>query len=82
MTEPWYYRWRFTNWLIAKPWPRRNGWRYRTIYRTLRRGCDGWIKFETGEHRFYESMVRRPLSRPFALWKTLTFPHVHHGDDV
>lgn len=31
MKAPWYYRWGFTNWLIAKPWR----WRYRLIWRDL-----------------------------------------------
>lgn len=65
----WLYRWRFTNWLMAKPWPHRNGWRYRTIYRTLRRGT---TRAETGGR--WEQPSQGPLR---AAWNALAFPHVH-----
>ena len=78
---PWYYRLRFTNWLMAKPWPRKNGWHYRTMYRMQREGCDGWLTLPKGRV-FYPSMVQKPASPLRAAWRALTFPHVHHQSEL
>lgn len=67
---PWYYRWRFTNWLMAEPWLvyplSKKGWHYRTMYKAERR-----------EHRI--GQYHRPAHSRFkSAWLALTFPHVHH----
>jgi hypothetical protein len=71
MRSPWFYRWRFSNWLIARPWRVypfvADGWRYGPLYGTLRAFGD-WS--DPG-----------PRLRVWAAWRALTFPHVHHESE-
>lgn len=79
------YGWRFTNWLIAKPWPWR--WHYRTIYRTHREGFPPdrpLTEAEANAKRFIDTSPKRvaafyrePRGRLQSAWLAVTFPHVH-----
>jgi hypothetical protein len=81
------YGWRFTNWLIAKPWPRKNGWRYRTAYRTHREGFPPdrpLTEVEANAKRFIDrdpkrvsAFYKEPCGRLRSVWLALSFPHVH-----
>lgn len=55
------YRWRFTNWLISKPWT----WHYGLIYRDLRK-----------EHRV-RGYLYPAHGRLRSAWLALAFPHAH-----
>lgn len=65
---PFHYRFRLTNWLIAKPWK----WSYRTIYRTVR---------EPTTDKHGDQVPGSEMGRLRAAWATLTFPHVHHRNE-
>jgi plasmid maintenance system antidote protein VapI len=65
------------NWWRARPWQIyplwRSGWRYHTIYRTLRRGS--W-----NPERGAWMAGGRPRDRLQALKETVQFPHVHDDE--
>lgn len=81
------YRWRFTNWLMAKPWR----WNLRTIYRTQREGFPPRDRQPTPaeanaiaiiEKRGWRHMYYEPAGLVTAAWRALTFPHVHTPEEL
>lgn len=90
MSIPWYYRCRFANWLIAKPWPRKDGWRYRSVYRAQREGFPPAREMTEVEVAAVAHITARgtmdrwrrpPAGRLRSAWRALTFPHVHHDSE-
>lgn len=63
--------WRAEPWRVY-PWAR-DGWRYRTLYRRLRRGS-WWAE----RQRYLAG--GEPKGRLRSLWGALSFPHVHDDD--
>lgn len=66
---PWWYRWRFPNWLIAQPWR----WHYRALYRAHR---------VDSVNPFNGRVLYRGVGPLRAAWRALTFPHVHHESEL
>lgn len=66
------------NWWAAEPWRvwpwSAEGWRYRNIYRSYRRGS-----WDARRGRWLAGGEPRGLVE--ALWRTVCFPHVHEEDE-
>lgn len=69
------------NWWAAKPWRvypwADDGWRYRTLYRRLRRGSRH--PMDPFGHTYLSG--GEPRGRLAALWGAIAFPHVHDEDE-
>jgi rubrerythrin len=61
---------RFLDWLRAKPWPHRGGWRYRALYRAHREPDPRWPDRYPG------------CGRARAAWRALSFPHTHNKETL